>query len=265
MKKYFSLIRAGIIEKLNFRASMIVAFVGNIIYLIIIYFLWKAIYASSGKEVVNQMTFQDTMIYLVLAAAMFGMMEVFLVWMVGRAVQSGTIVLDLLKPMSYISYLFFSQLGEVVVNFVLIFTPTVLIVFFLTSGGIPIGWNLLLFLPAMALGFLINFMINMIVATLCLFTESSWGINIMKEVTVSVLSGASIPLAFFPEPLRSIAEILPFQAVYNTPLQILIHNNFSVQQYCGMFGMQLLWFVILCLIAQFFWRMSLRHITVNGG
>ena len=72
-------------DKLNFRVSLIVTFVGNIIYLITIYFLWKAIYLSSGKETVNGMTFNDTMIYLVLATALFNMMEIFLVW------ESGTV------------------------------------------------------------------------------------------------------------------------------------------------------------------------------
>lgn len=52
MKKYLALIRTGIMDKLNFRVSLIVTFAGNIIYLIIIYFLWKAIYLSSGKEIV---------------------------------------------------------------------------------------------------------------------------------------------------------------------------------------------------------------------
>ena len=55
LKKYFTLTRAGIIEGLQFRASAAVMVAGNILYLIVVYFLWKSIYASSGQDIVNGM------------------------------------------------------------------------------------------------------------------------------------------------------------------------------------------------------------------
>ena len=53
LKKYITLAKAGIIESLQFRLSAFILFVGNLLYLTIIYFLWKAIYASSGTDVVK--------------------------------------------------------------------------------------------------------------------------------------------------------------------------------------------------------------------
>lgn len=106
LKKYFALTRAGVMDALQFRMSMFVMFIGNLLYLIVVYFLWKAIYDSSGTDVVNGMTFTDTLIYLVLATALFGFMEMYTVWQVGRDIQSGRIVLDLLKPINYRRYIF---------------------------------------------------------------------------------------------------------------------------------------------------------------
>ena len=93
LKKYLTLTRMGVMESLQFRLSMLVIFAGNLLYLVVVYFLWKAIYASSGEEVVNGMTFHDTLIYLVLATALFNVMEMYTVWQMGRAIQSGSIVL----------------------------------------------------------------------------------------------------------------------------------------------------------------------------
>ena len=62
LKKYLALTRAGIIEALQFRVSMLVMVAGNLLYLTVIYFLWKAIYASVDSDVVNGMTFSDTLI-----------------------------------------------------------------------------------------------------------------------------------------------------------------------------------------------------------
>ena len=46
LKKYLALTRAGIIETLQFRLSFVVMVIVNLLYLIVVYFLWKAIYAS---------------------------------------------------------------------------------------------------------------------------------------------------------------------------------------------------------------------------
>ena len=96
LKKYLTLTRAGIIESLQFRLGTLVIVLGNMLYLIVVYFLWKAIYDSSGTDVVNGMTFSDTLIYLVLATALFNFMEMYFVWEMGRNIQCGKIVLDLL-------------------------------------------------------------------------------------------------------------------------------------------------------------------------
>ena len=96
LKKYLTLTKAGIMEALQFRLGTFVMALGNLLYLIVVYYLWKAIYASSGSDTVNGMTFFDTLIYLVLATALFNFMEMYTVWDMGRSIQSGKIVLELL-------------------------------------------------------------------------------------------------------------------------------------------------------------------------
>ena len=57
LRKYFTLTRMGIIEALHYRLSLYVKIIGNLLYLILIYYLWKAIFHSAGTDVVNGMTF----------------------------------------------------------------------------------------------------------------------------------------------------------------------------------------------------------------
>ena len=64
-KRLLSITRAGIMESLHFRLGIFVTLFANLIYLVLVYYLWKAIYDSSGTDVVNGMTFNDTMIYLI--------------------------------------------------------------------------------------------------------------------------------------------------------------------------------------------------------
>ncbi len=89
IKSWIALTRVSIMDFMQFRLSAFVMLIGNIIYLIVIYNLWKAIYASVDNATINGMSFNDTMIYLVLASAQFTFMEAYLVWMMSRSIQSG--------------------------------------------------------------------------------------------------------------------------------------------------------------------------------
>lgn len=265
LKKYISLTRAGIMESLQFRLGTVVMVIGNLLYLIVVYFLWKAIYASAGTDVVNGMTFTDTLIYLVLATALFGFMEMYTVWEIGRNIQSGKIVLDLLKPMEYRRYLFWSYSGSFVTHFFFTFFPTFIIVGIVTHGAIPLGVNLLYFVISVVMAVSINYSIDFFVGTICLFTESIWGINIMKQVIVLLLSGATIPIAFFPEPLKTIVYYLPFQSIYNAPLTLLLDGEPKLETVVTILGTQLIWCAVMTVLSRLFWKVSLRQITVNGG
>ena len=266
-KKYLALTRVGMMDELHFRLGTFVTILGNLIYLVLIYYLWKSIYASSGTDVVNGMTFSDTLIYLVLATALFNFLEMFIVWDMSRDIQSGTIVLKLLKPVSFRTYSFWSYFGHNVITFFLTFLPTLIIIYAVTHGSITLGLNLLFFVISAGMALVINFSVDMLVATICLYTESTWGINMVKECVVLLLSGATIPLAFFPDALKKIISFMPFRCIYDTPLNILLQKD----GYTGesglivQLGLQLLWCVVLWVLGNIFWKVSIKKITVNGG
>lgn len=265
LRKYFTLMKSGVMEQLQFRTGIYVTILGNLIYLVIIYFLWKAIFASVNTKVVNGMTFEGTMIYLVLAMALFTSLGMSVVWDMGRNVQSGKIVLDIIKPMKFESYMFWQSSGNYVMTFVTTFIPTAVIVYFITHGGIPLGINLVYFMFSLIIGWLISFYIDLFTGTICLHTQSIWGVNIMKDVLVLLLSGASVPIAFFPKLFQTIVYYLPFQAVYNTPLKILIDASLTDAERFRYIGIQLFWVLFMAVVTKLFWRASLKKITVNGG
>ncbi len=265
LRRYRRLFKSSLIELLQFRVSLAVSFLGNIIYLVIIYFLWKAIYASATSTVINGMTFQDTMIYLVLATGLHSFMEQYIVFAFGRDIQSGKIALDLVKPVRYRMYLFFSCIGTSVGNFFVIFIPTFLIVYIITGGAITLNLNLLYFLASTLLSILIYYYIEFFVATICLYTMSIWGINTMRQIIVSFFSGATIPIAFFPHAFKKVVMCLPFQAIYNAPLTLLIHHEKSTCECFEILLIQLFWVITLCICTALFWNHSIKKITVNGG
>jgi len=252
------------LDMFQWRMSLFITFLGNIVYLVVIYNLWQAIYASSPYDTVNGMTFTDTMLYLVLAMTIFNMTETYVVGSMGRHIQDGSMILNLIKPMEYRTITFFEILGADIISFCMIFVPTFIIVSIITGFAIPLGVNLLLFLPALLFARVISYYIDFFVGTICLYTESTWGINMAKEVLVLLMSGAVIPLAFFPDWLRQVAEFLPFQAIYNIPLQIML-GQVTTFETLPMFGVQLFWIGVMYVISGVFWKQSIKTITINGG
>ena len=87
----------------------------------------------------------------------------------------------------------------------------------------------------------------------------------MKQVVVLLFSGATVPLAFFPETLRKVAMCLPFQSIYNTPLRLMLMKDPRMPEVLPMLLLQLLWCVVLTVVSSLFWRISVRQVTVNGG
>lgn len=266
-KRMLALTRSGIMESLHYRMSIFVTLFANLIYLVLVYYLWKAIYDSSGTDMVNGMTFTDTMIYLILATALFNFLEMFVVWDMSRSIQSGNITLDLLKPMSFRKYRFWSYTGNHVVQFVLSFIPTFVVVMIVTHGAIRMGVNLVWFMLSTLLALLINYNIEMLIAPICFYTESTWGVNIMKETIVLLLSGATIPLAFFPEKIRMVVQYLPFRAVYDIPLSMLLGKNGadSLRGLLHLFGLQVAWLIVLTIAGNLVWNKAVKKIIVNGG
>lgn len=265
LKKYFALTRLGVLETIQWRIALFVMFLGNLLYLTLIYFLWKAIFASTGSDVVNGMTFEMTMVYLVLATSLYGVVELYIVWDIGRNIQSGKIVLDLIRPIKYKHYVFWENSGTLVVNFLITFIPTFIVVMFLTKGTIQLGANIVYFIIAFAFSIIINYNIDFIVGTICLYTQSIWGINIMKQMIVSLFSGATIPLAFFPDKLASVVKYLPFRAIYDTPLTLLMAADSDWYIVISKLGLSLFWTVVISLFSAFFWKISIKQVTVNGG
>jgi ABC-2 type transport system permease protein len=129
----------------------------------------------------------------------------------------------------------------------------------------PTGLNTLIFPVSLILSYFIMFNIDFLVGLLCFYNESTWGMSSAKDSIVMLLSGAVIPISFFPETLKTIVNLLPFQAVYNIPLNTLISNKLGTGDYIKNFLLQLFWIILLFAINRLFYRKAVKVITVNGG
>jgi ABC-2 type transport system permease protein len=247
----------------NHRVHFFFMSLGNIIYIFMIYYLWKSIFANSSQ--LNGLSFQQTFVYLAAGSSLFWLFLTWVEYDMAQGLINGTIVTRLLKPLDLQLYYFFDGVGYIINNFMLIMFPALLLIFFLFKVPVPFDWNLLWFGLSVAFSFVINFHIDYMVGLVSFYTESIWGISIIKEVIVTTLSGAVVPLQFFPGSIRYIVERLPFQTVYHTPLMLLISPQLSTGKVALMLLNQFSWMLVCVGLSRLVYSRAIRKITVNGG
>jgi ABC-2 type transport system permease protein len=87
------------------------------------------------------------------------------------------------------------------------------------------------------------------------------GLSYMAMATLNLLSGFLIPLAFFPGPVRAIANALPFRAIIMIPNEIYLGQ---IPIALGL-GLQLGWIVIMLAGARWMMIRGERRVVVQGG
>ena len=105
------------------------------------------------------------------------------------------------------------------------FRNSFIICSFFWSVQLPVSFiNFLLFIFVIILILPISFFIQMIVGTIGFYTNSIWGMQILRQSTISIFSGLIAPLTLFPEWFQKIANILPFKEFIYTPINIYLGN-----------------------------------------
>jgi len=114
------------------------------------------------------------------------------------------------------------------------------------------------------LGIPITFFLQMIVGTCGFYTNATWGMQILRESIISIFSGLIAPLTMFPEAFQKIANILPFKEFFYTPINIYLGKIQGIE-ILGIIGKQLIWAIIMYVIAKAFFNKAVKKITINGG
>lgn len=264
MKKYLYLAKSSFQTWLAYRVGFIFTILSTIIYIFITYYLWQAIYSEPGR-VLNGMTFNQTFLYLALASAVVSVLQTNIEWSIGNDIISGSIIMGLIKPVNYQILILSRSFGSMLCRLVFISIPSLLLIIIAFDANITIGINILFFLITIFLSFLVNYSFEFIVGVLSFYTQSIWGIFFTKSVIVALLSGATIPISFFPDTFQRILTFLPFQAIYNIPLKILTSQTLNIGEYAEMVLVQIFWIIGLFIAGRLFYNKSLKILTVNGG
>lgn len=189
-------------------------------------------------------------------------------FMLGEEIRDGSIVMRMIKPVSYNATFLFQELGNKLPTEIAIAAPMIIaveIIRTVMSGVFEFNaLRLLLYLFSCAMAYLINFYFNICFGFIAFVIKYLWGANMMKNVIVGFLSGMVIPLSFLPTALEKVLLFLPFSSLNYTPVMIYM-GKYSGLGLCGYICLQLFWVLFFFVLSKLLWKASVKRLSSQGG
>ena len=258
----YRMVRISLLSQLALRSSYYIGLLREFLFLLLSIQLFRTLY--SGSQSGLDATLSETVTYLIISkfAQFFNMSTM---GRIQSRIISGEIATDLLRPVEYDFLMLVQEFGAWLQRILSIAIPDVLfsllLVKFKPPGSIAFG---LCFAASLFLSFLIMFFANYSVSLAAFWIPYLWSLNNVSTTLFIILSGAMIPLWFYPDGIRVVLEWLPFSFAVYMPINIYL-GRIALEELPLLFFKQTLWILILWLISRFIWSRATRKIIVNGG
>ena len=267
MKKYLAMFRIRFVNSLQYRVAALAGVSTQFAWGFMELLAFSAFYRASPAAF--PMEFSQTVSYIWIQQAFLAL---FMTWFYENdffeAISSGSIAYELVRPVDLYHRWFCLSAANRVAKTSLRCGPVLLVAFLLppplrmTLPSDPRVFFLFIISGALSLCVVISF--SMLIYVSAFYTLSPQGPKIVAAMVCDFLAGAIIPLPFFPEPFRGIAELLPFAAMQNMPLRIYSGNIAGNQAFKGIL-LQIFWLITLYAAGRFFMKRALKKVVVQGG
>lgn len=256
-------LRLGANLVLAYRLEVVVQIVSASIVAFLNWSLWTAIF--QGREEVAGRSAAELTTYVVVAWIVTTFYANRLDQWLSSRFRSGDIAIDLLRPWSLQAHLYFRDLGRAACALVLTTFPLALWTGLLLPLRMPERastwvWFFLSLLLAHAISFGFSWLVGMAAFRL----RNAAGLAHLKATIISVFSGALIPLDLYPESIRWLILLLPFQGMSHVPASVFIETVPTGEIWRPLLT-QVVWAVLLAVLGALAFRRAGRIMVVQGG
>ncbi len=260
---YLQQFKTTFASMVQYRASLFIWMIGHVLEPLVYLIVWSTVANSGGGHVGDYSTRQFAGYYLLLMLVN----QVTYTWIMYEyeyRIRQGMLSFALLKPVHPIHADIADNISSKLVTgpFILLVAAGLAVLFqpLLT----PAPWALLAALPALALAFLLRFLLEWTLALAAFWTTRVSALNQAYFVLMLFLSGQIAPLELFPAPLQAVAALLPFRWMVSFPVELLLGRLTPAAALTGL-GAQAVW-ALLCLgLLQIVWRAGVRTYSAVGA
>jgi ABC-2 type transport system permease protein len=261
-RKYFAIAKTAIKSNLAYAGEV----AGRTCFLFIVLYiflkLWEATYHNSGSTTMAGLTLAQMLWYMTLTESIV-LSGPRMAPEVDQDVRTGSLAIQLVRPLSYPLYRMATYLGERSVRFVTTFGVGIVLAY-LIVGPLSVSPQAVLYVvPAVSLAFVLDFIGNLLVGLGAFWMEDTSGLTLLYSRATMVLGGMLIPMQMFPEQIQPILLSLPFPYILYGPARLLVSPNAG--DALNIVAHQLLWIAVGSAFLAFVYSRAMKRVFSNGG
>lgn len=251
-------------EQWQYRANLLMYLLYWLVSPIVYLSIWVTIANAQGS--VNGLTANDFITYYLTLLIVDQFTSEITIHTLAYKIQDGTFSGDLLRPVHPI------LTGSLVYNLafkvlnLIGFVPIWILLFVLfhpNYSSVTLN-SVLLCLPAVALGFALDFLFGAIITCMAFWTTRVYSISQFFNLLVMMLAGQLVPLQLMPTAVQHIANLLPFQMFTFVPVEIAL-NRLPLADMLRDYAAGLVWLLILYVLFQWVWREGIKRFSSVGA
>jgi ABC-2 type transport system permease protein len=266
LKQSWAIINLAWQRNFTYRALIVSYRAGEIIEILVLVLMWSAIYSNTEGGVIRGFTLNEMISYVLIGNLCGALTRNFLAGYVGRHIHHGQLSSYLIRPISYIKFVFINELGRAfMATFISAVTQIIVILFFLDK--IVINKDFLyigLVVVMVILAFVIEMLLGFIIGTIAFWVDEVDGIHMTVERVKRFFSGGYFPLSLLPASIVSVSTFLPFGYSFFVPASLYL-KKMSLND--GLLGLavQVVWIILLSIILTIVWRRGLKRYEAVGS
>lgn len=251
-------------EQWQYRANLLMYILYWLVSPVVYLAVWTTIANTQGN--VNGLTANDFTTYYLTLLIVDQLTSEITIHIMAYKIQDGTLSGELLRPVHPIlTNTLVNNLAFKALIFA-VFIPVwfVLCLLFRPDFSAVTFQNILLSIPAIILGFSINFLLGSTITSLAFWTTRIYSISEFFFALSSLMSGQFVPLVLMPPVIQKVASFLPYQFMIYFPVQIIL-GQVPPEVYIQKFAFGLVWLLAIYLLFRWMWREGVKRFSAVGA
>ncbi len=185
-------------------------------------------------------------------------------WTLGDNIRVGNLNFWLLRPLSPIYQVLATEVAGKVVFMTFVIPIAGLLALFLHPELTATVQQVLLFLAALALAWLLRFFWGCWLALLAFWSSRADALLAVQDACIFLFAGIVAPMFLLPPAMQDLARWLPFRYMVGFPIEILVQHLDQREILFG-FAVQAGWLAVAMVLTSLTWHLGLRRYTAVGG
>ena len=251
-------------EQWQYRANLVMYIFYWLVSPIIYLAVWTSIANANGD--VKGLTANDFITYYMILLICDQLTSNIIIHIFAYKIQDGTLSGELIKPIHpMLTNTLVNDIAFKTLNMAIL-TPIwlVLALLFKPDFASVSMDGILLSIPALLLGYAVNFLLSGAITSLAFWTTRVFSIHEFYYALALLFSGQFVPLQLMPEVVQNIARFLPFQLLIYVPVQI-IQGNLNTSEIIQGYIAGVIWLVAAFIFFRWVWREGVKRFSAVGA